>query len=143
MTDRQSVRRRVKASYTKRKCHPGSPNNQAPSRGSTKPRRAAKPSKIRDVPDLIPPKHEIELAPAVRTHCRVPREDMEKIAEGAEHFYFLDEIKYLDGISMANWHITQFAKELVIDIATNGPQEAIGSAVSRGRHNCADNDCPK
>lgn len=101
------------------------------------------PTKNNVAPDLIPPKHEIEISAAVRTNCRLPFDEMVRIVDGLGHFYFLGEIKYNDTVVSSAKHLTQFAKELVIDVATNGRQQPIGSAISRGRHNCADEDCPK
>ncbi len=93
--------------------------------------------------DVIPPKGETEVFPKLRTRCRVLQGDLEKVAFGTQHIYLLGEAKYRDTVGSEKLHITQFAKELTVDIATYGVQRPIASAFTRGQHNCADDDCPK
>lgn len=93
------------------------------------------PNKNNSLPNLIPPKAEVSI-PGPGSDCRIPLKEATAIVNGSKHFYFLGKITYRDGIDPIDIHTTEFAEELVID---NG----VSHAVSRGRHNCADNDCPK
>jgi hypothetical protein len=92
---------------------------------------------------LIPPKQEVEVAAPIRPNCRITFAEMQSVADGPMHFYFLGEARYRDGIDKITEHVTQYAKELVLDLTTDGRQSPIASAISRGRHNCADKDCPE
>lgn len=97
---------------------------------------------LKVVPDQISAKGETELTPIPRSDCEFPIAETAKVIAGTEHIYFIGQAIYLDGIDPKP-HLMQVAKELVIDTKSFGLQKPIASAISVGRHNCADDDCPK
>jgi hypothetical protein len=90
--------------------------------------------------DIIPPKSEIDIAPNVRANCHFSFDEVGSIRDGILHAYLLGEARYADIITRKP-RVTEFAKELTAEIGAI-PGNAIISAISRGQHNCADEDCP-
>ena len=98
------------------------------------------------VPDVIAPKQEVPVYGSHPANCRVDAFRLQQLISG-RHLYFLGNIHYRDGIEPKRVRVTQFAKELVLNaipsqVVKPADFRAVASAISRGRHNCADDDCP-
>jgi hypothetical protein len=92
------------------------------------------------VPDLIAPKQEVQISASHPGDCRLDALRLVQIITRTKHLYFLGNVHYRDEIAPEILRTTQIAKELVIN--NPGDSKPTTSSVSRGRHNCADNDCP-
>ena len=84
-------------------------------------------------------------------HCAFSLDHMKQVSHGAAHAYLLGEITYRDRLDDSIPHLTQFTWEIadvtIIDPPVGSPPE-VAPAVNvvfqtHGRHNCADEDCPK
>lgn len=75
--------------------------------------------------------------------CAFTAAELEQSMNGKLHPYLLADIQYRDRLDPTALHRTQFATEL-IDITVDAAKGAWGGAtpVPRGRHNCADEECP-
>ena len=88
---------------------------------------------------------------SIKTYCAFPLEDIRQVIAGKARTYLLGDISYRDRLNENELHKTQFAFELfnigIVDPPPNAPESVlprvvIGSIEPRGRHNCADEDCP-
>ena len=104
---------------------------------------------IERVPQVIGP-HQQSPARCVFTLAHIEQVKLRKA-----HAYLMGEISYRDNLDSASMHRTQFSWE-VIDVNINdAPDKTLGipdrdippavmiGLTPRGKHNCADDDCPK
>jgi hypothetical protein len=95
-------------------------------------------AKEEHLPQVIAPRS------AVPTVCAFPRSDVAQISQGRLYGYVLGEVTYRDIFEPALPHITQFS--LIVTVNRYVDSTPFGADVqfaAIGRHNCADEDCPK
>jgi hypothetical protein len=75
--------------------------------------------------------------------CSFTLEQIKQMASGSLYGYVLGEVTYYDRIDPSVQHKTHYAFDLHLPIIS--PDENFISAfgISAGRHNCADEECPK
>jgi hypothetical protein len=103
---------------------------------------------IEQLPQVIGPHQTLS------TQCGITLSHLKEMNVGKAHGYLMGEIIYNDRLDESTSHITQVAWEIiVVDIGEKLPNPKIPNDdpvpdislqfVPKGRHNCADEDCPK
>jgi hypothetical protein len=75
--------------------------------------------------------------------CSFPINQFQKITKGELHGYLMGDISYRDRLAPDIWHKTQFSEELTMGNFDETTKVSSGLFVIRGRHNCADEECPQ
>lgn len=75
--------------------------------------------------------------------CTFPFAQFQKIIKGELHGYLIGDISYRDRLAPGILHKTQFSEELTTANFDDGTKVSSGIFVIRGKHNCADEECPQ
>jgi hypothetical protein len=73
--------------------------------------------------------------------CSFPINQFQKITKGELHGYLVGDISYRDRLAPDIWHKTQFSEELTMGNFDETTKVSSGLFVTRGRHNCTDEEC--
>lgn len=87
------------------------------------------------MPIIIGPKQQRDLLPRDTTSCDISQDVVNKIYSGSTLRFVAGEVVYYDRINPICRRVTQFAEQIVI-------RGTVMSAIPRGKHNCADEECP-
>jgi hypothetical protein len=97
--------------------------------------------------------HKIDTTPifigaraGVQVQCSFSMDQIKQMSGGSLHGYILGDVTYWDRIDPATKHRTEYAYELfspTITITNGIITNVTSAAIGVGKHNCADEECPK